>query len=147
MCLGVKLAIFTLLITTIMALNSNYEGLYQLTNLYDSETGQVTLPERVITVRFQPGQPGTHEYAVGIKVGNSMGCTATVSESSEEDRDAVSMGPVRSTMIMPPPEQYAVEKALSKMLPKMEYIHLEEADERLVLEGSGGTMQCVRSST
>ena len=140
----IKLAISAFLIASTMAVNSNYEGLYKLTSLYDTETGEVALPENEITVRFQPGLD--HQYAIGIKVGNSMGSTITVSDSSEPDRDAVSVGPVRSTMMMPPQEQYAVEKALSKILPAMEFLHLERGDDMLVMEGSKGSMQCLRSS-
>ena len=139
----IKLALSAFLIADTMAVNSNYEGLYKLTSLYDSETGEVALPEKEITVRFQPGND--HQYALGIKVGNSMGSTVTVSDSSEPDRDAVSVGPVRSTMMMPPQEQFAVEKVLSRILPAMEFLHLENGNDLLVMDGSKGSMRCSRS--
>ena len=139
----IKLALSAFLIADTMAVNSNYEGLYKLTSLYDSETGEVALPEKEITVRFQPGND--HQYALGIKVGNSMGSTVTLSDSSEPDRDAVSVGPVRSTMMMPPQDQYAVEKVLSRILPAMEFLHLENGNDLLVMDGSKGSMRCSRS--
>ena len=139
----IKLALSAFLIADTMAVNSNYEGLYKLTSLYDTETGEVALPEKEITVRFQPGND--HQYALGIKVGNSMGSTVTLSDSSEPDRDAVSVGPVRSTMMMPPQDQFAVEKVLSRILPAMEFLHLENGNDLLVMEGSKGSMRCSRS--
>ena len=55
-------------------------------------------------------EEGPGLWRVGMKVGNSMGCTVT-------ERDGVfSAGPVRSTMMMPPPELQAVETSFTQLL-------------------------------
>jgi len=135
-------AVLATIIASVMAVNSNYEGSYKLTQLYDSETGEVPIPKEFV-VRFRPG-PAANRYQVGFKIGNSMGGTVIVSESSEDSRDAVKVGPVRSTMMMPAADVYEVEKALTKMLPDMEFIRLENSDDLLVMEGPKGSMRCAR---
>jgi len=137
--------LFALVLSATMALSTNYEGTYRLTKLYDSEAGEITLPRPNFQVRFVPAA-GDNQYQLNIKLGNSLGGTATVSESSEAGRDAFSVGPMRSTRMMAPPEINAVERAVLKIVPGMETIYFDaSAGDVLVLEGPTGSMQCQKS--
>lgn len=131
-----------IIIASAMAVMNNYEGSYKLTQVYDSESGEVPIPKE-FKVRFRLG-PAANRYQVGFNIGNSMGGTVIVSESAEAGRDAVRVGPVRSTMMMPAADDYAVEKAITKTLPDMEFIRLEGSGDLLVMEGPKGTMRFER---
>jgi len=130
-----------------MAVNSNYEGVYRLTHLYDSATGEVALPaEKEFKLRLQHGSDA-HTYSLGIIIGNSLGGSVTITDSTEEGRDAFSAGPMRSTMMMPPENLWTIEKALKHVLPAAEFIHLEggdNEDQLLIVEGPSGSMRCTR---
>jgi heat shock protein HslJ len=48
------------------------------------------------------------------------------------------MGPMRSTMMMPPQELYALENKLNKMFPAVTLLDLEEG--KLAFKGSEGSI-------
>lgn len=122
----------------------NYEGVFHLTKVLNAKNEEVLVPEGDFKVRMQPGQQA-NQYDMNIKVGNSMGASATVSGSDDDVKDAVAIGGVRSTMMMPPKEIFEVEMALSDILPSARLIYLAENNSLLVIEGSKGTIKCTRS--
>jgi len=119
----------------------DYAGTYTITQLYDSELGQVALPKE-FKLRMQPAE--NNHYNLSMKLGNSMGGTVVVSESTEVGRDAVSAGPMRSTMMMPPPDIYNVEKAVNKIIPAVEFIYID--GNVVVFEGPKGSMRCTKEA-
>lgn len=135
------IAILSVFLTSTMAV-SNYEGVYRLTKVLDVDMIEIPIPEGDFTIRMKPGNVA-NQYDLGIKLGNSMGTVVTVSDSDDGEKDAVAIGGVRSTMMMPPEKVFKLEVALSDMLPAATLIHLED-DNLLVIEGPKGTVQGTR---
>jgi META domain len=121
----------------------NYEGLYQLTKVIDDIVGEIPLPDGEYTIRIVPAKGVVNQYDISIKLGNSMGASAVVSDSDNGSlEDAVSISGVRSTMMMPPPELFKVEVAISDVLPAATSIDLE--GNLLLIKGSKGSLQASR---
>jgi META domain len=122
----------------------NYEGMYRLTKVFDEKMGEIPIPEGDFVLRMDPSKPDVNQYNLGIKLGNSMGTSAIVSELDNESssEDAISISGVRSTMMMPPPEIFKVETAMSDLLPAVTTIAL--VDDVLTLKGSKGIIQATR---
>jgi hypothetical protein len=141
------LVVFLLFMGRSMAVN-NYEGLYRLSQLFDDEMGEIPLPDKEFKVKMEPdakaGVPNS--YNMGLLLGNSMGGSVIVSESDVDGKDAVKIGSLRSTMMMPPEDVFTIEMALRDTLPASTLIHLERNDELLVIEGPKGKMICTRLS-
>jgi heat shock protein HslJ len=84
-------------------------------------------------------------YDMGIKVGNSMGGSATVTPSTNQSEDdKIAIGRLRSTMMMPPPELYRVEVTLSDLLPSATNIQIQEDNGLLTIKGPEGMVQATR---
>jgi len=130
-----------------MAVN-NYEGLYRLSQLFDDQMGEMSLPDKEFKVKMDLDAKAAvpNIYNMGLILGNSMGALVTVSDSNEDDKDAVKIGPLRSTMMMPPEDVFKIEMALRDILPASTFIHLEQNDDMLVIEGPKGKMHCTRIS-
>lgn len=124
----------------------SYDGLYRLTKIVDTTIGEVPIPnDGIYTIQMRPATSSDifNQYNIGIKVGNSMGGSATITPTSNYDnKDEVSIGGLRSTMMMPPPELYRIEVALSDLLPSATTIKLE--DDVLTIKGSKGSVQAIR---
>ena len=132
-----------------MAVNTtNYAGAYKLSQLFDGVAPnrlEVVLPSADFAVQLQADSE-VDQYRLTIKLGNNMGGVVKVSQSSVDGRDAFSMdGPMFSTRMMPPPELFAVERAVSKIVPAMEQIYFD--NDELVLEGPKGSMRCTKTLT
>jgi META domain len=125
-----------------------YDGLYILTSIVDLEIGsEIPIPnDSECTIRMQHSTTGdVNQYDIGVKVGNSMGGSATVTPSLESDTNnkaGISISGLRSTMMMPPPELYRIEVALSYLLPNAETIEIKE--NILTIKGSRGSVQASR---
>lgn len=122
----------------------NYEGLYFLTKVFDEKLGEIPIPAGDFILRMDPSKTDVNQYNLGIKLGNSMGASAKVSELDDESssEDAITIGGVRSTMMMPPPEIFRVETAMSDLLPAATTIALES--DVLTLKSSKGIIQATR---
>ena len=121
----------------------NYEGLYRLTEVISNNMGEIPLPSGDFILRMDPSKTEVNQYNLGIKLGNRMGSLATVSELDNDSiEDAISISGVRSTMMMPPPEIFRVETAMSDLLPAVTTVLLE--NDILTLKGSKGVIQATR---
>jgi heat shock protein HslJ len=125
----------------------HYEGLYRLTHIVDTTVGEVPIPsDGTYTIQMRPSTTGLNQYDIGIKIGNSMGGSATITPSTttnQDMEDAITIGGLRSTMMMPPPELYRIEVALSDLLPSATSIQIEN-DIVLTIKGSKGSVQATR---
>jgi hypothetical protein len=146
--LRVLLSVFVLLIlqtATIMAM-TNYAGTYKITQLVDATSGEVPLPNTIQQNRFkvqiQPNGSEENSYSLSMVIGNSMGGYLTVVSGSGEN-DSVTIGPIRSTKMMPSEDVYRVEAAVINIVPATNSISLS-SDGLLVLDGPKGSLSCVR---
>lgn len=135
------IAVFLSLLVSAMAV-SNYEGEYRLIKVIDTEMGDIPVPKGEFKIQMQPGKIA-NQYDMSIKLGNSLGTSVTVSDYADDaKKDAVTIGGVRSTMMMPPENIFRVEVALTNMLPAATLIFLE--NDLLAIEGPKGTIMCTR---
>lgn len=118
-----------------------YGGTYRFTKIYDTTVGEVPIPnDGIYTIQMSPSSTIVNQYDIGIKVGNSMGGSATITPSANHGvEDQISIGGLRSTMMMPPPELYRIEVALSDLLPSSTTIQME--DDVLTINGTKGCVQ------
>lgn len=142
------MSVFVLLIlqtATIMAM-TNYAGTYKITQLVDATSGEVPLPNTIQQNRFkvqiQPNGSEENSYSLSMVIGNSMGGYLTVVSGSGEN-DSVTIGPIRSTKMMPSEDVYRVEAAVINIVPATNSISLS-SDGLLVLDGPKGSLSCVR---
>ena len=63
-----------------------------------------------------------------------------IKAESEAEHDSVQVGPIMSTMMMPPEDIFKLEQFMSKELPKMTKIYLADDDNKLILEGAARTV-------
>ena len=150
-----QLAVLLLNLIAVAALGvnmTNYDGVYKISTLLQGEAPnrqEVSLPSPDFVVRFQAkNETASQQYRLMIKLGNRLMGDATISESPllAGGRDVFALdGPMVSTRMMPPPEIYAVEQAVLRVLPAFERIYFDK-DDKLVLQGPTGLMRCTKSS-
>ena len=130
----------------VVASTQLYGGTYRFTKIYDSTVGEVPIPsDGVYTIQIRPSSSIVNQYDIGIKVGNSMGGSATITPSGNHGiEDQISIGGLRSTMMMPPPELYRIEVALSNLLPSSTTIQID--DDVLTINGTKGSVQAARQN-
>ena len=127
---------------------NKYIGLYRFTKIVDTTEGEVPIPNddgsTTCTLQISTGNNNLNQYDIGIKIGNSMGGSATITPTTNQGiiDDVITIGGLRSTMMMPPPELYRIEVALSKLLPSATNIQIE--DFVLTIVGSKGSVQAIR---
>ena len=111
----------------------NYAGTYKLSSAFENGSPVHIPPGNFLLQVREADTPNV--YPFGIKIGNSLGSTFSV--SGDDDR-TVAVGLMRSTMMMPPPDMFELEKALSRIMPTLTSIQLEE--DHLVLEGDNAVL-------
>jgi hypothetical protein len=119
--------------------STSYTGSYRLTGVYESGN-KINIPDGDFLFKMEETEdPNT--FSFGIKIGNSLGSSFTVVPGTHK----ISVGMVRSTMMMPPPEIFALEQTLSKILPVVDTISL--CDESLILEGDEAKLEFAGKTT
>ncbi|KAL3923670.1 MAG: hypothetical protein SGILL_001525 [Bacillariaceae sp.] len=128
-----------LFMTTVNAEISSYVGVWKVTEVYDSSDR--TTPRELPTT----GGPFVFKFAlndksptdtlsVGVKIGNQMRTSILILD--EEDSTAsIKVGLLMSTQMMPPQDQFQFEMFLSKALPKMTTMSLDDAQQQMLLVG------------
>ena len=150
-------------LTAVAALGVNnrtsnyYDGVYQIARLWEGAAPnrqEVVLPlEESLLVRFHATNNNETDYyyqpyRIVFNLGNRLMGDASISESPllAGGRDAFALdGPMVSTRMMPPPEIYAVEQVVLRVVPAFERIYFDK-DDKLVLQGPTGLMRCTKSS-
>lgn len=131
-----------------------YDGTYRLTRIEAVDFGgEINIPDdREFSLRIKAiGTTDTKEeelqYDLNVKIGNSLGALISVTPASDDggEQDTVSVSNVISTRMMPPPELYTIERALSAILPAAEKIHYNVDTSMLQIEGRSGSIQCIKS--
>lgn len=108
-----------------------YDGDYSFVEVYDESSEPVKIPDSEtlpFVVRLE-GETDT-EYSVYMKIGNNLGGTMKIEGST------VTVGSMRSTMMMPAKKIYKFELKLNEMLPAMNTISI--SGDQLTLEGTKG---------
>ena len=121
---------------------TNYEGNYRLKEVAGDEIAAVVLP-RDFDVKLEAVDGKPDEYNLYAKIGNNLSTRIKVSHGSEGP-DALKLGMVRSSRMMPPQDIFKVEQALSSLLPDMNQIQLE--GEELLLQGPRGKIICSKQA-
>lgn len=137
------LLVFTkLLFAFVMSTNATmYQGDYVFTEAYTENNAAVTFPpDSHFRMRLSANsQAVDNEYSLSLKIGNSFAVKVTVTDSDTDcNGDQVSLGPVMSTRMMPPPQLKQVEDAVNMILPAVSEMVLE--DNKLFLRGAKGRM-------
>jgi hypothetical protein len=122
---------------------TNYSGTYKITQLMDATSGEVPLKRERFKVTLQPSDLEENSYSLSMVIGNSMGGYLTVVSGAGDNQDSVSIGPIRSTRMMPSEDVYRVEVALQNIVPAANSIALS-SDGLLVLDGPKGSLTCTR---
>jgi hypothetical protein len=113
--------------------STSYPGSYRLTSVYESGN-KINIPDGDFRLKIE-GTEDPNKFSFGIKIGNSLGSSFTVVPGTNK----ISVGMVRSTMMMPPPEILALEQTLPKILPTINTTNLR--DESLILEGDAAKLE------
>jgi hypothetical protein len=118
---------------------SPFAGTWELSEMLDAESNSKPLPEGRTFVRIEEVNEG--QLKIFVKIGNNMRSTITLKGGDSPESQEVSFGGVMSTMMMPAPELYEVEKYLSKTFPTVTKMEIKE--DKLVFNGDG-TIICTK---
>jgi META domain len=117
-------------------------GKYSLSEVFDAKEEPVQLPVGRFDLQVAPVESDgaeteseTIRYRYNLKIGNMLGGSFEMTRTTNV---LTKMGPMRSTMMMPPQELYALENKLNKMFPAVTVLDLEEG--KLVFKGSEGSI-------
>eukprot|EP00978_Attheya_sp_CCMP212_P012428 scaffold31041_cov56-Attheya_sp.AAC.3 len=111
----------------------SYGGDWKLEKcLTGPELGEFTLPpDHDIILHFKGELP---KLQFSAKVGNNLGCSIEI-VGKGEGFDKIEVGPIMSTLMMPPPELVEVEQLLFQSLPTL-YKMILSSDTSLVMTGT-----------
>jgi len=113
---------------------SPFVGKWHLTEIIDEDANSKPLPEgKVFEAKIEEDADDT--LRVFIKIGNNMRSKVTIVGEGTPESQEVKMGNVLSTMMMPPPEVFAVEKFWSKTIPTVTKLELD--GDKLTFVGEG----------
>lgn len=131
------LTLFPLFAMTI-ADKSDYTGRWQIVETYDEDLQPVELPEGSFYMELKDDDSEDDALVAFMKIGNSMRSKITFSGTSESG-DAIAVGGLMSTMMMPPEPLFRFETYLSNTLPKMTTVEKQTAGDttQLVFSGTG----------
>jgi hypothetical protein len=140
--------LYTLFITLFLPLSvmatALYEGSWELQEAFDTEMAHIHIPDGSFRLQLYADSGDDNIYDFDLKVGNQLGGRlAIIGETETETGHTVKIGPIRSTMMMPPEPLFKLETALSALLPSMNTIKLQ--GDTLTLEGTKGKLVCQRS--
>eukprot|EP00529_Nitzschia_sp_RCC80_P031404 CAMPEP_0113474196 /NCGR_PEP_ID=MMETSP0014_2-20120614/18453_1 /TAXON_ID=2857 /ORGANISM="Nitzschia sp." /LENGTH=358 /DNA_ID=CAMNT_0000367023 /DNA_START=82 /DNA_END=1158 /DNA_ORIENTATION=- /assembly_acc=CAM_ASM_000159 len=131
---------------------SNFLGEWKIESMVKTDGSTVELPTTghdIVVTMLSSSKTSSNPDRISVKVGNTMSGPIQVEDGSSSSSSAsasasvnVKIGPnLMSTMMMPPPELYAIEQTLSVMLPSMEKMTLSTENQTVVMtaaeSGSG----------
>eukprot|EP00529_Nitzschia_sp_RCC80_P036119 CAMPEP_0113456290 /NCGR_PEP_ID=MMETSP0014_2-20120614/8811_1 /TAXON_ID=2857 /ORGANISM="Nitzschia sp." /LENGTH=163 /DNA_ID=CAMNT_0000347739 /DNA_START=119 /DNA_END=610 /DNA_ORIENTATION=+ /assembly_acc=CAM_ASM_000159 len=127
-------------------------GDWKLVELFDDQNEPVEIPDAPSDDGFvlhltekQGAGDGDNDDDDGktlslyTKIGNNMGGIMLLvdDETNSNNEQTIKVGPLRSTMMMPPPQIFALETYLTKYLSTMDTLKLNDDGDELVLLGTG----------
>lgn len=131
-----------------------FAGSYKLVSITDADLAPIAIPDGSdfkLTLKPAADFTTSGTYDLQLALGNRLGGRLTLTDEDEATPDsgskqAVRIGPIRSTMMMPPPEIFKLEMALSDILPDAQTIELQPGQggsgALLVLQGAKGKLVC-----
>lgn len=128
-------ALFLSLFLNLVMASQDFSGSYRLISGHDSTNNPIDLPHGDFLLQIKETNEA-ETYKFYLKVGNSLSSTFTV----ESDTNSVKFNPLLSTRMMPPQPLAELETQLSKMIPAMNKIQLDD-NSQLTFEGNHGSLQ------
>jgi len=114
---------------------TSYAGKYRLSEILDAQANSKELPAK----DFEAVIKEDDEFLrFSVKIGNVMRTKIALIGESIEESQKVKVSGVLSTMMMPAPDLFEVEKFLSKTLPTVTTMKLE--GDKLTLSGDGAAV-------
>ena len=128
---------------------STFMGEWKIESMMDTTGSNVRLPtDKDIVVLISASSSSSSSSSnipdkISVKVGNTMsGPIQVLSSSQDHSSMNVKIGPnLMSTMMMPPPELYVIEQALSKLLPTIERMVLSEEKQNVIMTTSDSSIR------
>ena len=118
-----------------VALGAKYDGMFKLSEAEDEKRAAVKIPASQKSFAMVVRSESADSYKLSLRLGNTLHADMKIAES-EDAHDGVQVGPIMSTMMMPPTAIFELEQFMSKELPKMTQIFLADEDNKLILEGN-----------
>jgi hypothetical protein len=110
---------------------AKYDGTFLLKEAIGEDSEAVEIPAGHFNLVLR-SEDDTN-YDMSMRVGNVLRARVKVTQSNEAGADGLRVGPVMSTMMMPPEKLFHLEQFLSSNLPKMTTMQLD--DTTLTVEG------------
>lgn len=127
-----------LLLLPAVAMAGKYAGTYVLQEATNENNEPVHVPGHFDLVLRSEGKDGDEDgsYGMSLRIGNALRARVRISESSAGGPEAIDIGPIMSTMMMPPENLFKLEQFMSHALPEMTTIELGQ-DGKLTLTSEG----------
>uniref|UniRef100_A0A7S2H1Z7 B30.2/SPRY domain-containing protein n=1 Tax=Helicotheca tamesis TaxID=374047 RepID=A0A7S2H1Z7_9STRA len=114
------------------------------------ELGEYNIPEEVLPILSLMEIPAEAGFRLSIKVANKMNAKIALTEGEKDAKKTqddgftkITIGPVMSTMMMPPPDVYDFEKYLNESLPIFTKMIVSENGD-LIMSGPTAEIICSR---
>jgi META domain len=140
-------AVLTMMTTVASSISPNdVMGDWKIIELYDDQNQPVEIPTPPSDDGFVLHLVGTDNtptstLSLYTKIGNNIGGSVEFvddeSTTTDQRTQSIHIGPMRSTMMMPPPELYKLEQFLTKYLASSTTIKLNDEGDELVWLGDG----------
>lgn len=129
---------FLLLLLPATMMAAKYDGVYQLQEALDENSVAVNIPGKFnLVLRSESDETN---YEMSLRIGNALRAHVQITSNEEGGgADELKIGPIMSTMMMPPEDLYRLEQYMSKSLPTMTSIEFGVDDEKLTISGDGAT--------
>eukprot|EP00523_Entomoneis_sp_CCMP467_P012733 CAMPEP_0168797974 /NCGR_PEP_ID=MMETSP0725-20121227/17629_1 /TAXON_ID=265536 /ORGANISM="Amphiprora sp., Strain CCMP467" /LENGTH=129 /DNA_ID=CAMNT_0008849301 /DNA_START=75 /DNA_END=464 /DNA_ORIENTATION=- len=119
------------------------EGDYKLIKMEDKNGEQIPLPSDFSMHILHDEKMALNQYRIALKIGNTLGGMLTLDAPDDTSKKMpAKIGPLMSTMMMPPPEIFHVEQCASKIVPSMQ--ELSYSGSELIFHGTEGTLRFER---
>lgn len=115
------------------AMAARYDGVFKLLEAWDENSLAVDIPGDFNLVLQSEDES---HYNLSLRIGNSLGARMAV-ETNPSGPDGVDVGPIMSTMKMPPENIFKLEQFMTSALEKATTIQLDQDKSHLVFEGEG----------
>jgi hypothetical protein len=114
---------------------------WTLVETLDKDSNAIAIPQGTFKAKIV--ETDDSNLRMVMKIGNNMRTQITLKGGDSPESQQVEFGGVMSTMMMPKPDVWALEKYLSKVLPRVTKMDL--VDGTLLLTGDMGTVKYTSS--
>jgi hypothetical protein len=118
---------------------SSFVGEWNLVEVYDENDALVTLPDGSFVMKIEEKDEKSLKF--NFKIGNGLRGRIQL-----QDDGSVTLGPIMSTMMMPPEPIWKLESFVSNALPKVTSMVIMETDASLEMQGEGGRFKLAQAA-